>query len=922
MSLLTPERVRATTGSALLITRRRARQDAGLLLGAAALLLATLLLTLAVPRLVERTADVAVREAVVAAGLDADLVGVTGPDPTGVVENPPDQLRRAADWLAGTFGDDIGAPSMSLTSGMTTVRSPVGRFGADLVHVATWGETTPPVRWVTGRPPAPVPEDQQVGPDSEIPVVEVGLSTDAAATLGVTLADGPLTLRRIVRSDEDHLVVTGLYEPVDPDAHLWADHPGLLATAPSPPSSGVEHHVSLYVPTEAVPDMLLVTGRVTVTGIVRAPLVVERMDLARAHAVARHVEVESMRSGRVRSGLPDLVAALDENLAATRAQASLVLAGVATTAALCLVLAASLLTDRRRTHLAAERARGASVASVATRALLESAPVALLAVGAAGGTVAWWLHDHQGSWLLTVAVALVAGLAPVVLAVRTAAAAWAGRRVPADRRERAVRAARGQARRLVTEVTVVVLAVAALSALRVRGLVPLGAGEVDPLLSATPALLAGAAALVVVHVSPAVVRAAGRWAARSRGLAAPLAAARAQGATTGVVPLLTVTVGVALVVLSGTLVHTVHVGQAAAADELVGAPVRLDGRVGTPEALGGLEALRDAPGVTAVATATQVPKRSVGERTGLTATLLVVDTADLADVRRSMGLPVDDGLATLGEAGASGTVPALVSADLLARLERGDAPTDEVPLSVLNASVLLDVRGTTSLIADRGTPALDARVADAPTDDDGLIVVDRALLDRVADQAPTVDRAWVAGPGAVAAVEGSPLGASPVVEVTTRDGWWEAWSSAPLTSALTTAFLAAVGVLAVLTVLALVLVVVATARERGRTLSALRTLGLDARTARWATLGELAPLVVGGLVGGVAIGLALPWLLGDALGLQRLTAQPTGTDVAVTWWPVAAAVAALLVATGVAVVVEQAVRRRDRLGEVLRVGER
>src|SRR5690606_10627446 len=133
---------------------------------------------------------------------------------------------------------------------------------------------------------------------------------------------------------------------------------------------------------------------------------------------------------------------------------------------------------------------------------------------------------------------------------------------------------------------------------------------------------------------------------------------------------------------------------------------------------------------------------------------------------------------------------------------------------------------------------------------------------------------------------------------------------------------AGVGALALLAVIALALVVVATSGERGRTLSTLRTLGLDARTARWATLGELAPLAVGGLVGGTAIGLALPVLVGESLGLTWLTAAPSDVPVTLTAWPVLLAAAALALALGAAVVVEQAVRRRERLGEVLRVGAR
>ncbi|MBO0922265.1 hypothetical protein J1G42_15700 [Cellulomonas sp. zg-ZUI222] len=920
---------RATTGDALLVARRRAAQDKGLLIGSAVLLLASLILTSAVPRLLERTADRAVQESILAAGDDADLLARAMPDPYG--EGPRDPVTlsyESAGWLRYQFGDVTHPPVVTISSAYTVMRTPEGAFAADLVHVATPGADTEPVRWVVGTAPADLPDqpdeaEDPSGAEAANPLtVQVGLSTAAAAALGITLADGPMTMRRDEPGGYDHVVVTGLYEPVDPTSPIWEDHPGLLGALTSAPGAPVEMRVSAYVPFAAVPDMVGVVGERAVRSSARAAVRTDGMTVSDAHALVTDVMRTSATTGRLQTGLPGVVEAFDAGMAAARALVSLVLAGVATTAALCLVLTASLLTERRRTYFAAERARGASIASVAFRALVESVPVVLLAAVLATGAVLLWLPDQRGSALLTVAVALVAAGAPAVLAARTAAQAANGRRVPADRRDRAAQQARRGARRLVVEGVVVTLAVAALIAVTGRGVVPLESGEIDPLLAAAPVLLASAAALVVVRVSPAVVRAAARWAGRSRGLAAPLAVARAHGATSAVVPLLTVTVAVALVILSGTVVQTVRTGQQLAADELVGAPVRIDGAIAAAGGAELLDRLRGAPGVTTVATGSQVGKRAFGERTGLKATLVVVDAAELDAVRRAQGLPEVAGLAELAEPGPAGTVPALVGGDLLAKA--GTEGTEQV-MTALNATIRLDVRGATDLTADAGAPPLDTRAAVRfGRPDDGIVVVDRQVLADVTAQEASVDRVWLAGPGAVAAVAAEKIAppATSGLVVTTRDGWYQAWSQSTLPSALTATFLAATGLLAALAVLALVLVVVATARERGRTLSALRTLGLDGRTARWATLGELAPLVLGGLLGGCVIGLGLPALIGGSLGLRRLTGEPRGTTIDVTWWPIGVAVAALLVALVVAVAVERAVRRRDRLGEVLRVGER
>ena len=921
-------RVRATTADGPLVTRRRAAQDSALVVGTAVLLLAALVLTLAVPRLVERTADTAVRDTIRAAGHDADVVASPAP-PGGFGGTPPDPVAdgfASARWLASSLEGAVTAPVVTLTTTFFTARTPAGSFAVRLAHVSVPSRgAQPAVSWVAGTAPIELPDEQQGGKEGAAPdqprAVQVGMSAAGAATLGIDAAALPFLMRLERAGAYDHVVVTGFYDPVDAADAQWSQAPDLLDALTAPVGATADRTVAAYVPFEALGDLTHVFGTRTISASARAALRTDDLTVESAHELQREIDAIAAVSSRITTGLPGVLDAFDTRMSAARAQASLVTSGVAAAAAACLVLAAGLLVTRRRAFLAAERARGASVASVTWRALLESVPVVVVATLVAAGVVALWLPGYAGSWLLPGAVAVVAALAPAVLAAREAAGAWAGRRTPADRRDRAALSARRGARRTTAEALVVVLAAAALVSVRGRGLVPLGSGDVDPLLAASPVLLAAAAALLVVRVSPAVVRVAGHWAARTRGLAAPLAVARAHGSTTAVVPLLTVTVSVALMVLSGMLVHTVRVGQGAAADALVGAPVRLDGRLGTSTGGGLLDDLASAPGVEHVATGAQVTNRPFGVRTGLTATLLVVDAQGLAAARQAQGLPVDDGLASLGEPGPGGTVPALVSPDLLARADLDPA---DATMSALAGAIRLDLRGPTALVPDVGAPLLDARAAAEPNDDDGLVVVDRAQLAAAVDRMPDVDRAWVVGAGATAAVEAADIAPAPTsgITVTTRDGWWRAWSQSPLTSALTGMLLAAVGVLACLAVLALGLVVVATARERGRTLSALRTLGLDARTARWATLGELAPLVLGGLVGGTLIGLALPVLLGDALGLVWLTGEPGGTSAALTWWPVAAAVAALTVALVVAVTVERAVRRRDRLGEVLRVGER
>ncbi|GIG40430.1 FtsX-like permease family protein [Cellulomonas phragmiteti] len=907
----TTARLRATGGDALLVTRRRARQDAGLLAGTALLLTSALLAVLAAPVLLERTADEALRASVANAGAGA-AVQVVAPLDRGDPTQPFAATFRQAVWLDGRLPGLLPATAVS-ASPPFTASGAGAEFTTRLVTLETPSDPSAPVRWTVGREPAAVLVAVETHRE-----VEVGLSVDAARDLGVDPSAGPVTIE-IARRDTVHLAhVTGLYEPVDPGDPRWVTVPDLLGPAEGAAPGGAAATVALYVPPAARDDMAWVLGSDRLPGPAVALVDAADLTVADAHRLRRDLVAQLVVEPRLASGFPQLVDAFDAHAGAVRAQASLVVAGVGATAACCLVLAAALLVERRRTHLAAERARGASLASVALRSAVESLPTALVAVLVAGVVVTVWLGGPTGPPWPAAVVTAVAAVAPAVLAVRAAAGAWAGRRVPADRRERARLAGLRRARRLVLELLAVAVAVTALLALRGRGLVPSGPPASDPLLPAAPFLLAVAASLVVVRVAPTVVRAAARWASRSRGLAAPLAVTRAQRAATALLPLVTVTVAVALMVLAGGLVQHVRDGQRVAAAQLVGADLRLDGPLGTDAAREALAQLAGADGVQAVATGAQIEDRAYGRGTGLTATVLAVDTAALAAVREARGLPVDPGLAGLADATA-GRVPALVTADLLARAGTADTTL----LQVLADHVELDVRGTTTLVPDRGAPPVDVRAAHATLSlDDGVVVVDREVLLAASSREVPATRAWVAGPGAERAATDLRLADLSEVTVTTAEGWWRAWSRAPLPTALTTLLLAAVGALALLAVVGLALVVVATSGERGRTLSTLRTLGLDARTARWATLGELAPLVVGGLVGGSAIGLALPALVGGTLGLRWVTAAPGDVPMTPTWWPVLLAAGALVVALVVAVTVEQAVRRRQRLGEVLRVGAR
>ncbi|HEY0697092.1 MAG TPA: FtsX-like permease family protein, partial [Micromonospora sp.] len=125
---------------------------------------------------------------------------------------------------------------------------------------------------------------------------------------------------------------------------------------------------------------------------------------------------------------------------------------------------------------------------------------------------------------------------------------------------------------------------------------------------------------------------------------------------------------------------------------------------------------------------------------------------------------------------------------------------------------------------------------------------------------------------------------------------------------------------ALLGLLAVAFGVLAGARARAEVLSRLRTMGLSRRQSRGLLLFERAPLVTVAVAVGAVVGALLPVVLTSALELSAFTG---GLPVRVGFEPglVGAVLALGLLALVTAVGVETMVNRRQRLGEVLRLGE-
>ncbi|SDQ70456.1 FtsX-like permease family protein [Quadrisphaera sp. DSM 44207] len=913
----------------------RARAHAGPLLLALLVVTLTAFLAVVTPRLVGRTADRTVQAAVQDAGPAADLlVREFLSDPSAVqVELDTTTAARVAERatalrdLAGSElpAGVLGEPVATVTASVLEVAVPGGPDALmPLVHV--WREGAPGVRWLQGGPPAATGTARQVSssPQTGPWPVQVALSEDVAAALGVRTgdrlavhaADGVLENA----SDADpalQVVVSGVFEAEDPQDRVWSGATGLLAPRVSGAGVTERTEVAALLSAESLPVARLLDTSTTATTSYAFAARASALEARAAGRVGRRVaQLEADPTELADpSGLPEARSRLDDVLLDTErrvgsaaAQASVLLAGVVAAAVAALVVVADLLTRRRARELATSWARGASLAGTGAELVLEAAVVtalgATIALGLAGLLVPG--PTSQG-WLLPVLA--VGALAAPILGVRAAARATGGRRAPADRSERHRTARDTALRRLALEGAVVLAAVGALVAVRSRGAAgadegaaqDAGAGGLDVLVAAAPALGALVGALLLLRL----LRPLARWvlarATGSRRVVPVLAAARAHASAGAGPPLVAVVLATSLAALAAALAATTSAGQVEGSWAAVGADVTVttEPRADLPAAAGAVAA-RD--GVRAAVAArvdddAQITERSAGGRVRL----VVTDPAAFGRLLAATPLPDAPDLARLaggtgGAGGAGGAVPALFSSDLL----------DELGAS----TTLVRGEGPVDLRAVGTVPALGSSA-------ESTVVVDAVALSGALGAPVLPDVLWVAGPGAAQAVAAEPaLRGTSVVE---RTDWLAERRAQPLTAGLGHLAAASAGVLVLLAVLVVVVGAAATAPGRATALAALRTLGVDGAQARRIALGELLPPVLLASAVGVGLGALLARAVTGPLQLRLLTGQPEAPDLVLPWWTAAPA-AAVVLAVVVVVVVESSVRRRERLGQVLRVG--
>lgn len=602
---------------------------------------------------------------------------------------------------------------------------------------------------------------------------------------------------------------------------------------------------------------------------------------------------------QVTSGLPRLFTQAQARQQAVAPLAALGPAGLAGEALVVLCLAAGLGADRRTAELLLLRARGASRRGVVGRLLAENAVTVLPAAALATALAVVLLPVPRlaPTLLGAGAVTLLALLAFPVRAFVLLSAP--NRRAPR--------------RRLVAELLVLAVTVAAVAEVSRRGIAPAGTG-LDPLLVAAPLLLALCGGLLLARLLPMLVRGLTRAAGRGRGLVSFLGLARAARGGGGSRPSVLPLIALLLAVTAGGFGATVLASVDTSRQQVARAAVGGDAQVAAPP-LGTVpkEFTRAAAGLPGIRTSVPAWVDDwgfvMGTQQGSTqVTVIVADPVTYAELSRAVGRGQFDP-ALLAGAGADAPLPALFGKGLAAQTTGGgvqelrfsDGKTLPVkPVAVIDGTPAPGPAAYTVVLPAGPTAARLPRVEQATH----WFALGRAEEGPLRDLLRTTAPNGTADPYTVHTSSAAAAALAHALQASAARVFWGS--------------LAGVAAFALLAVL---LNLVRAAPERAALLARLRTMGLQPREGLALILTESLPQALAAALGGGLVAAAAVALLGPSVDLSTLVGSAVPTGVRLTAWPVLAqslGLAALLV---LAVVAEAAISGRRQITTELRAGD-
>jgi putative ABC transport system permease protein len=925
---------------------RRLRAERGIVLLLVALVGVTSFLVAAAPRLYNLVADAGLRREVAEASTARRNIELVQQLVMPPGEEPADLVDRLGRTYLSLFGERVqslvATREVVITSPRFGLRQPP-RYTTyvSLRHQSGLGEA---VRLVDGRWPASTGERLPAAalefgpPAGEVPDeptrIEIAVSTTTAEESGLALGQiheaaidsaDPLLPRALVQPLLARLEVVGIFDVDDPGADAWYSNNQLQRVGADFNAETPIVFVTALIAPEAHPD--LVSSNLPFRYEWHYFLDPERMDAAQLTTVIPELRRmgTTFSTSTFASGDPeriimrtDLEGVIDGYLAqraASEAVLSVAAIGPLALAAGSIGMLAVLLIARRRTTLLLARGRGAATGLILGAQAWEATVIAGSAT-LAGLVIAMLVVPGRASEL-SVLLAAGTGLASVLLLVGATLPAV---RRPLDQAGRDERPPlRAAPRRLVLELTAVLLAAIGVVLLRERGLTIDDGGRAvvrfDPFLAAVPVLTGLAAGLIATRLYPLPIRALGWLAARRRDLV-PVLGLRNIGRrpSFATLPLLVLMLTAAFGSFALVVTTGVDRGQIEASWREVGADYRIEAPPGAD-----LQAVDPAQiaGVEAVAPAYVNPTASF----------------ELGVVGRTARIHFEaiDAVAYATVAAGSPTAVAW-PAEFLGVFDATGIGTLDNPIPVivsraLPSGAVLGVGDTTRVrVGDR---SLTFRVVDVRATMPGLGVGQSFLVASLpavlADPPRGVERnvLYVRGPASA----GDGLSAlvdeaGPAATVlASRHSWYEQLRGAPLIAVVGDGFRLGLIVAVAYAALAVITALTLTAARRTQDLAFLRTLGLSRGQAAGITVIEHATPVLVALVPGIATGIAVAMLLESSLGLDAFIGAGTAFRVQLDWPGLAGMAGLLLLVVAVAITVSTWLARRAPVVEALRVGE-
>ncbi|MET8329144.1 FtsX-like permease family protein [Streptomyces sp. NPDC005181] len=713
--------------------------------------------------------------------------------------------------------------------------------------------------------------------------VEAAVTEETAKTLGLKVGS---TIAVPTRGSEPLTVrITGIVAPKLPDTAYWAFE-RLLRTPSLVPQDVMQRPpryywiAALLLPPDAAPALLATTGAPEPYWRI-APdpsrLTVLEVDRLRSRVASLESGPELLKLRALAGPTATLTTDLDVVLArydALRSAISPVVTvaavGIGAVAAVVLLMTGGLLAARRRSELALLRSRGGSLRGIGGRLLAETA-VTTVPAAALGLLLAVAAIGRARLWPAVVGAAAVAVLVCVALPLGTT---LLHRRPQLHGGRDDMMTARPSRRRTVAELTVLVLAVGAVAALRRRGTA--AGGSTDFLVSAAPVLVGLIAALVLARLYPLPLRLASRTVARLRGAVGFLALARAgRASVSGAPALLALLVALTTAAFGGSVLAGVADARDGAAVRATGADARISGggeamplpnRL-VPDRL--VRDVREAGGVRDVAPVQieyVVPLPSDdGVEDTKSATLVGVDPGTYAKLARATGLgPFPTDLLK-----ADGATP-----------KKGTRPSQDRVLPVLASPAVAERLGKRphDLHAQAGdfTMRVVGTVPSTPAVDNAdFLIVDAAALTR----RQTTTLLVTGGSLDAKALRAAAHRAGSTFSVQLRSEERAAFVDTPMQSGAERIYATAIAAGAGYALLAVLLSLLQTAPERTALLARLRTMGLTLRQGRRLLGLEAMPQALLAAVGGLLVGWATIALLAPGVDLVQLAlSSAPGSD--------------------------------------------